>query len=259
VVVGALLGTAAGLAIWSPWRSPPLLRPAGLAAGSSTSTSVAFHWSGPPTGPVPDKYVIMNGSTVVGTVRGTVTSFRSIGLNPATGYQYRVVAERGGKRSAPSSPLTVRTTTPPLTAARWQGPWFVTVKIVRGGAALRGPRPLKWIEPWQISPRCSAGPCAVHVTGSFNRHRFRVTLTRAGDVYTGKTSANSFRCGPRSSAIQVPTTLRFRVALTSAQGTSGAWVASGMTGTIAASAAYTTTSTFYCNAFHLTASLSSHA
>lgn len=259
VALVVVLGAGAGLVLWAPWRSPPLLRPAGLAAGTSTTSSVAFHWSGPATGPPPDKYVIMNGATVIGTVSGTVTSFRSIGLNPATRYEYRVVAERGGKRSAPSSLLAVRTSAPPLTAARWQGPWTVRVKIVRGGAALRGPRPLRWTEPWQVNPQCFAGPCAVRVSGTFNGRSFKATLTRAGDVYKGKTTANSFRCGPRSGALPVHTALKIRVALTAARGDSGAWAASAWSGTVGASAAYTSSGTFYCNAFHVTATVSGHS
>jgi Fibronectin type III domain len=251
-----LAGLAGGLAVWAPWRSTPLLRPAGLAAGPSTTTSVSFHWSGPATGPAPGKYVILYGGTVIGSVPGTVTSYRSTGLYPDTPYVYQVAAVRGGKRSAPSAVVVLRTSAPPLSAARWQGPWTVRVRIVRGGAALRGPRPLQWDESWQVSPQCAAGPCAVRLSGTFNGYGFKATLHRAGAVYTGTTTANSFRCGPRSNKVPTRSTLKIRVVLTQAQGDSGAWAASSWAGTLRASAAYTSSSTFYCNPFHVTASLS---
>ena len=73
---------------------PPLLRPAGLVAGSSTTSSVAFRWAGPASGPPPDKYLILNDGKVIGSVPGTVTSYRGTGLAPATAYQFRVAAVR---------------------------------------------------------------------------------------------------------------------------------------------------------------------
>ena len=259
VAVVAVAGLAGALVIWAPWRSPlppPLLRPAGLTAGPSTTSSVAFHWSGPATGPAPDKYVILNGGTVIGTVPGTVTSYRGTGLNPATAYQYRVAAMRDGKRSALSSVMAVRTSAPPLSTARWEGPWTVRVKVVRGGAVLKGPRPLRWEESWQSNPKCPAGACAVRLSGRFNFGHFKATLTRAGAVYTGKTTASVFRCGPRSSSVPTRSTLKFRVTLTTAKGDSGAWAASSWAGTMAVSVPYISAGSFYCNAFSLKASLS---
>jgi Fibronectin type III domain len=168
VALVVLVGLAGGLLVWAPWQRPPLLRPAGLTAGPATASSVAFHWSGPATGPLPDKYLILYGGSVIGSVPGKVTSYTRTGLYPDTSYAYRVAAVRGGSRSAPSAVVVLKTATPPLSAARWQGQWTVHVKVVRGGAALTGPRPLRWDESWQVSPRCVAGPCAVRVHGSFN-------------------------------------------------------------------------------------------
>src|SRR5262249_23355299 len=95
-------GLLAGLLIWAPWKSPPLLRPAGLTAGPSTTSSVAFRWSRPATGPPPERYVIRRDGHVVGSVPGTVTSYRGTGLAPATAYRYPVAAAGGGQRAAPS-------------------------------------------------------------------------------------------------------------------------------------------------------------
>jgi len=50
-----VLGLAAGLVVWAPWIPPPVLRPSGLVAGPSTANSIAFRWSRPAAGPLPDK------------------------------------------------------------------------------------------------------------------------------------------------------------------------------------------------------------
>ncbi|SRR5713226_2858358 len=183
IAVVAVAGVIAGLVIWAPWQSPPLLRPAGLVAGPSTTSSVAFRWSGPATGPAPDRYMIMHDRKVIGSIPGTVTSYRGTGLAPATAYRYRVVAVRGGKRSAASAIIVVTTLTPPISAARWQGPWNVSLKIVRGGADLTAPS--SWVESWQANPKCAAGACAVVLSRGINGHTFKVTLARAGSVYSG--------------------------------------------------------------------------
>src|SRR5215813_5375706 len=144
----AAIGLAAGLVVWAPWIPPPVFRPTGLVAGPSTANSIAFHWSRPPTGPLPDKYLILGGGTVVGSVAGTVTSYRPAGLTPATTYQYRVVAVRGRKRSRQSALLTVRTLTPPISQARLQGSWGVHAKTI--GPAPPGRR--SGYMTWQLSP-----------------------------------------------------------------------------------------------------------
>ncbi len=191
-VAVVLLALTAGVVIWAPWRKPPLLRPTGLAAGASTASSVAFHWSGPATGPSPDRYLILHDGKVISSVPGTITSFRSTDLAPDSAYQYRVAAVRGGKRSALSAVLTVNTKAPPVSAARWQGRWTVDIRITKGAEALRGQGPKGWTEAWQASPQCPTGPCTVRLTGELNRKAFKATLTRAGAVYTGTTTANLF-------------------------------------------------------------------
>jgi hypothetical protein len=255
----AVIALAGALVIWAPWRPPPLLRPVGLAAGPSTASSVSFHWAAAATGPAPDRYVILYGGAVIGSVRGTATSYTGRGLYPDTSYTYQVAAVRGGKRSAPSAGVVLRTVTPPVSAARWQGPWTVHFKITHGRAALQGPGPLQWDESWQVSPQCSAGPCTVRVHGTFNGYDFKAVLARAGAVYTGTTAANSFRCGPAHNRVPSRSTLKIRVVLTAATGgPDGAWTARSWTGTLNASVPYTSNGTFYCNAFHLTTALTGH-
>ena len=255
-VAVVLLAVVAGVLIWAPWRKPPLLQPTGLAAGARTTGSVAFHWSGPATGPSPDKYLILYNGKVVGSVPGTVTSFHSTGLAPGTAYQYRVAAVRDGRRSALSPVLTVNTKSPPVSAARWQGRWTVSIRITQGADALRGKGAKGWTEAWRASPACPAGPCTVKLTGGLNRQTFKATLTRAGAVYTGTTKADVFRCGKPVDSVPIKSTVTIRVNLTKGQPVNRAWLASSWTGQMEISSPYTSTSTFYCNAFKLTTSIS---
>jgi len=250
----AVLGLIAGLVIWAPWQSPPLLRPAGLMAGPSTTSSVTFRWSRPATGPPPGRYLILHDGKVIGSVPGTVMSYRGTGLAPATAYQYRVAAVRGGKRSAASSVLVVSTSTPPISAARLQGPWTVSIKIVRGRADLTGSR--RWTESWLASPKCAAGACAVRLSGGINGHKFKTTLTRAGAVYRGKIRGNVFPCGSGSASFPMRSTLRIRVTVTTAWVDNRAWTASSWAGTMLVSAPYTSSGAYYCTASRQTATLS---
>ncbi len=256
VVAVVLLALVAGVLIWAPWRKPPLLQPTGLAAGARTTTSVVFHWSGPATGPSPDKYLILHNGKVISSVPGTVTSFHSTGLAPDTAYRYRVAAVRGGKRSALSPVLRVNTKSPPLSAARWQGRWTVNIRITKGADALHGKGAKGWTEAWQAAPKCPAGPCTVRLTGGLNRQTFKATLTRTGAVYTGTTKADVFRCGNPPGSVPIKSTLTIRLTVTAAQPVNRAWLAGAWTGQMEISSPYTSTSTFYCNAFKLTTSIS---
>src|SRR5215831_470417 len=255
VIAGVVvLGLVAGLVIWAPWKSPPLLRPAGLAAGPSTTNSVAFRWAPPATGPAPDKYVILHEGQVIGSVRGTVTSYRVTGLAPATSYQYRVAAVRGGKRSALSAVLAVRTSIPPLAAARLQGAWTVHLKIVRGASSLTGHK--KWEESWLASPACVTGPCDVRLSGNINGHAFSTTLSRAGATYQGTVVGNVFPCGSGSSSFPVRSTAKIQLSVVAARVGNGAWIASSWGGTMVVKSPYTSSGSLFCPASRRTAALS---
>jgi len=252
-----VLGLIAGLVIWAPWKSPPVLRPTGLVAGPSTTSSVSFRWAAPATGPLPDKYVILDDGKIIGSVPGSVTSYRGTGLAPAIAYQYRVAAVRGGKRSALSSVLVVATSRPPVSAARLHGRWTVGVSIVKGASGLRGiPKSHSWDESWRFSPRCAAGPCAVRLAGHIGRLKFKTTLARAGTVYTGKTAGDVFPCGSGSNAFPIHSTLRIRIQVKTAQVVGQTWSAGTWAGTMAISSPYTASGSFYCPASHQTISLS---
>ncbi len=253
VAAVVVLGLLAGLLIWAPWKSPPLLRPAGLTAGASTTSSVTFRWSRPATGPPPKRYVILHDGQLAGSVPGTVTSYQGTGLAPATAYRYRVAAERGGQRSAPSPVIVVTTATPPVSAARLQGQWAVGLKLTRGAAGLAGPR--SWDETWQATPKCAAGPCDVRLSGGLNGHAFETTLTRAGAVYQGKIAGNVFPCGSKSKSFPIRSTVRIRITVATGRVENSQWTAGSWAGRMVVTAPYTASGNFYCPASRQVASL----
>ena len=250
----AVLALVGGLVLWAPWKSPPLLRPARLAAGSVTTSSVKLHWSRPAAGALPDRYLIFRDGKRIGSVPGTVTSYQSTGLAPDTQYQYRVAAVLDGKHWALSSVRTVSTSAPPVSAARLQGPWNVNIKVVRGGAAIRGSK--AWTQVWLARPKCPAGPCDVTLAGTTSRHyKFKVTLTRTGAVYRGKTKAVIFPCGVGSVSFPIHSTLAIQLTIQTAQVDNGAWMAGTWAGTMKVSSPYTSSGNYYCNASHQKISL----
>ena len=255
IAIAALAGVVIGLVIWAPRASPPLLRPAGLTAGPSTTDSVAFHWSRPATGPAPNSYVILREGKVISSVRGTVTFYRQAGLAPATAYRYRVAAVRAGKRSALSSALVVSTATPPLSAARLEGPWTVRLKLLRRGGLI-GVR--QWTESWLTSPKCATGRCAVVLSGTIDGYRFTAQLDRVGALYAGTTRARLFPCGSGANSFPVRDTMSFHLKVTGAPVDNRAWTASSWTGALAMSNPYTSSGNFFCPASSQTAALSSH-
>jgi hypothetical protein len=244
----AVLGLVSGLLVWAPWTPPPLLRPAGLTAAAVTTSSLAFRWSPPATGPAPDRYVILHNGKVIASVPGTVTSYRAAGLAPGTAYLYLVAAVRGGKRSALSRGLVLTTATPPLSAAPLKGGWTVTVTIVRGAAGLSGLSSKTWTESWSTAPKCPTGPCAVKLSGSLNGRPFKATLTRKGTLYRGKSTANVFPCGSGSVTFPIPSTLIFRIKVSSANVYNAVWMADGWRGTMTVNAPYTASGSYYCPA-----------
>jgi hypothetical protein len=251
LAIVVVLGLAAGVLIWAPWVLPPVLRPTGLAAGPATVNSIALRWSRPPTGPLPDKYLILDNGRAAGTVPGTVTSYRQADLDPASAYYFRVVAVRGGARSPQSALLTVSTLTPPISRARLQGPWSVYITYPAPAGRRDGSM------YWQLSPACAAGACDVTVHGQFAERSFRAKLTRAGGAYRGRTVINGFTCGPGADAGPDPLTLTIRIHITAARGHNHAWTATSFAGTMVQTFQLVSFGTFYCRASTSTGFLSS--
>lgn len=248
-----LAGLAAGLVAWAPWVPPPVLRPAGLAAGAATATSVTISWSRPPTGPLPDKYLILSNGRLAGSAAGTATSWRQAGLTPASAYHDRVIAVRGGKHSPASAALTLKTLTPPLSQARLQGPWTVSTAHVHGvNLTLHTPDGLSWT----FTPVCRAGACNVVLHQLQNS--LTVKLTRTGTVYHGAALDYSSPCQSGATSVPDPIAIAIRIRITAATGQNHMWAASSWQGVMAGVAQDVSGGTFYCSAGHFTAVISSY-
>ena len=222
--------------------------PAGLTAGTVTSSSVTFHWSRPAT--APDSYVILRDGTEIGTAPGVVTSYQDNGLVPVTEYGYAMVAVLGGVRSAPSSVLVVKTHTPSVSSARLEGSWTVDTKVIKSG----GDTPKVGFTDtytWQLTPRCTTGPCAVVVSGEVGNQPLSMTLTRAGAVYAGTTRTHISDCGGKG----VVDTVTLRITIRKAGMDSQAWTARSWVGTMRINSPYTSLGSSYCPAHGWTISL----
>ncbi len=211
--VAALLGIAAGTLIWAQWirhpAGPQVGQPTRLTAGPATNTSVAISWSAPARGPLPTRYLVLRDGSMIGSVAGTATSYRATGLAPGISYSYQVLAVRGGSRSPRSSPITVTTTTPRVSAAVLAGTYTVHYKDVRtyGLAAKLTLR----TDTWSFGPKCATGPCSVNLLGAVGGAQFTATLHRSGAVYRGKaTLKNGAVCGSVSyqSSLTIQLTVR---------------------------------------------------
>lgn len=188
----AITGTVYLLRTW------PVVRPTGLASDKQGTGSVNLEWSGPSGGPLPDKYVILRNGAVAGTVPGTVGQFTDKGLAPATTYDFRVIAYRGGARSKSSHDLRVATKTPPLSAAEFNSSYLVNETVDSGGSGIKGDADGdSWQDEWTFSSDCAAGSCPVTLYGAINGEDFTASLEpQAGGTYTGQVAINDYYyCG----------------------------------------------------------------
>ena len=230
--VAAVLAVGVLLAV-HPWTHPPVLRPTGLAVQGETTGSLTIEWSGPATGPLPDKYEILRDGTVIGTAPGTAMSYTDSGLAPDSPYVYQVIAVRGGEQSPISQSLPGHTTAPPLSDARldWGGNVTYTMKSLYPADPVAGKQPgNSWQDSWTFTPRCSSGPCDVTLNGAYNGYSFTSTLTRSGATYSGTAELKGYwYCSTPSNAIVGALTITVTAKSAGAQATT--WAAKSFSGT----------------------------
>jgi chitodextrinase len=233
VAVGAGVGA---LLAASPWVHPPVLRPTGLAVGATSTASLSIDWSGPSTGPVPDKYEILRDGHRVSSVSGATTRYTDMGLAPATAYTYRVVAVRGGKVSPASAVLSARTATPPVSAGVLD--WNGTVDYQVGDLSnIAWNESQTWTDSWAFAPACQTSKCAIKLNGAFDNYDFTATLepSSAPGTYTGTAPLNNFwTCQPNGSgqSYQSDSTLTITVKVTGAGVIDKQWVAKSFEATV---------------------------
>jgi len=218
--------------------------PVALTADRATWTTVAFHWSPSPKGPVPDKYLIYSAGTSIATLPGTTNSYGVTGLDPGTTYPVQVAAMWGDRKSGLSSVLELATLAPPL-----QGDVPVQVKTVStpGGTASLSPGQ-KWSDAWTFTPDCTANRCTLKTDAQwappdYTAVPFTVTLTSSGAWYTGTIKAPIAKCR----SVNVQDTVTLRITADNGAVDNGAW--NSWHGTWVVDAPYTTAGGgYYCPA-----------
>jgi eukaryotic-like serine/threonine-protein kinase len=216
-----------------PWLHSPVLRPTGLAVQGKTTSSLTIDWSGPATGPRPDKYEILRDGAVIGTVPGTATTYTDSGLAPDSPFHYQVIAVRGGEHSPISVSLSGHTSAPPMSDARldWSGSVTYTMKSLSPPASSWDKQPgSSWQDQWSLTPKCSSGPCDATLQGSYDSWSFTSTLTRSGTTYEGTAEiTNDFYCTTQSNYVSATLTITITAKSAFTQGTQ--WVAKSFSGT----------------------------
>jgi hypothetical protein len=216
--------------------------PVGLTANQTTWTTSTIRWSASPKGPVPAKYLIYRGGTLVTALTGTTISYAATGLTPATTYQYQVAAQWGSKTSGLSAPLAVATLTQPL-----QGPVPVKLKTTStpgGGASLKVGQ--SWSDSWSFSSACTGNQCTLTATAEFAIPGFSVTpwtmtLVTSDGGYYGSTRADVTEC----SKTNVDNSITMRINADNGAVRNGAW--NSWNGTLTLSSPYTTVGGgYYC-------------
>jgi hypothetical protein len=221
----SVLAVILGLLVASPWEipPPPVLRPTGLIADTITSSSAAFRWSGPATGPIPSRYEILRDRQPVGSVPGNITFYRDTGLTPTWSYTYQVIAVRDGKRSSKSPLLVLKTMTPPISVATLDGFWTSNATTTKTIPAHSDVWPVgeQWSDTWLFTPDCTASPCRLKLSGTYYDATFSISLTRSGEVYAGTTSMNNLdTCGSNR---YMHDTMHLKIQVDGADAWSGTW------------------------------------
>ena len=216
-----------------PWPYP-VLRPTGLTADQRGTSSISLGWSNPASGPLPDKYVILRNGAVAATVPGNVDHFRDGGLAPATTYDFRVVAYRGGARSQPSPDLRAATRTPPLSAAVLSSSFNITEKLESGGSTVTGDTDGDtWYDTWTFASNCAVGPCAAQLSGAIDGEPFSAVLKETSDdTYTGTVPINDYYYCGSSETNYSNSTLEIAVKPAAASISGTQWDATKLSGSV---------------------------
>jgi hypothetical protein len=205
-----------------------------------THTTVDLHWAPSPLGPVPDHYVISNGSTVVATLPGTTTSYTDQAQSPGTSFNYTVVSEWGNYLSGPSAAASGATIAAPLGS---EVPVQVDTTSSPGsswGSIVDG---YHWDDTWSAAPACVPNSCptmtmtmSIGPAGTYQNASFSMTLHSSGTGYSGSTTAKVTECKTSTTEIPYPNTITLTLTPTSGKVQNGAWAA--WTGTMTMIAPY---------------------
>jgi chitodextrinase len=196
-------------------------------------TSVTLVWDPPAAGArsVQRYEVFRNGKRLA---RPTRAKFRVTGLRFGTQYRFWVVAVGEDDRASPRALRSVTTKLPPIAAARLVGTFSTTATLT--SSAGERVRFSSHTISWSLSPTCPASACTVSFTAT---HRFGPRSVVTSGVldwsgtadYTGRW-IGAFGTTCRNHRQHAVSTLMIKMRATSAHVVGGAWVATGISGTI---------------------------
>jgi hypothetical protein len=214
--------------------------PVGLKLSKATWTTVTLRWAPSPLGPVPDKYQIYSGGSLVSTVGGSADSYVATGLTAGGSYKYQVDAVWGNAVSALTAPLPALTLAPPLSGSVPLN--FDTTSTPGSGASLKvGDH---WSDTWQFAPECLSTSCTLTADAElaapgFAAKQFTLKLHGSGAGYSGSAKARISACGTVDVTNMVTLSISPKGPVTN--GGWGAW-----TGTMQVSSPYTTVGDEFC-------------
>jgi hypothetical protein len=228
VALSMVAGTVIGLALFPPWTATPVARPTQLASAARTATSVTISWSPPLSGPRPTRYVIDLGQAPIGSVPGTVTTYRAEDLAPGTRFTFRVIALQGTRQSQASTAITVRTSTPPVWDAALTGQWVVHYsKVTTQNFNFSGPG--LTTDTWTFTPQCATFQCPVALAGAIAASKFTATMRLSGKTYTStSTDTTIAECG----STPIASTLMLKIRVLAGTVTKGRWSATSWSGSL---------------------------
>jgi chitodextrinase len=214
----------------SATASPSRLKPPTHLKIRRGVTSVTLTWD-PPAGSVQGYQVFRDGKRLA---RPTRAKYHVTGLTFGTHYRFWVVAVGEDDRASPRALRSVKTKLPPLAAARLAGTFTTTATLTsRVGERVRF---ASHSISWSLLPGCPESACTVSFTAT---HRFGSSSVVTSGVldwsgtadYTGRW-IGAFGTTCRNHRQHAISTLMIRMRATSAHVVGGAWVATGITGSI---------------------------
>jgi hypothetical protein len=110
--MAAAVLVVAGVVVWQPWKTPPPDAPTSVDGRAVSATSIRVSWVAPRHGSKVDRYLVLRGAALVGSVEAPSTWYVDGGLRPGTTYSYRVVSASGGAHSAPSTSASATSLAP---------------------------------------------------------------------------------------------------------------------------------------------------
>lgn len=194
-----------------------------LAATAITPVEVELSWA-PARAAV--EYEIFRDGESLTRIRAPNTTYSDISVSPETSYAYGVEAvDASGRHSDRVIASATTPPPPPLSEARLEGTWVVTLTFVEEDYTNRK-KGDRFTETWEFVPRCDEGSCDVRAN-LFYEAQNRTILDRKGRTYRGEGKAKLDSC----QGVLLATTISLKITVTEAEFVGGIWRATRFTGT----------------------------